>query len=258
MTYSSGDSRILCVDDLRASYKNGSLQVINGLTINMERSERIVVVGPSGGGKSTLLRCIMGLELIDGGTISICGEEYVSRRNGRYCINRTLQKKVGMVFQHYTLFPHLNVLNNLTLAPVRSLHEEKASAIERARSLLSQFGLLEKEKSYPSQLSGGQKQRVAIARALMLKPALMLFDEVTSALDPELVHEVTDMLINLADNGMPMIVVTHDMWFAKRVGTRVAFCANGAILEEAPPSVFFSEPRLEETRRFVNTVLAPE
>jgi polar amino acid transport system ATP-binding protein len=251
------DQSFVRIRGLHKSFERGAVQVFNGLDLAMGRQDRLVIIGPSGGGKSTLLRCIMGLDPIDAGEIHIDGKLYVSAAEGsvRNRIERTIQRQVGMVFQHYTLFPHLSVIGNLILAPVTSRGEAKAGATQRAMTLLERFGLVDKAKAYPAQLSGGQKQRVAIARALMLEPRLMMFDEVTSALDPELVVEVEHMIVELAEQGMPMMVVTHDMWFAKNIATRVAFCADGVILEHGEPGEFFSNPKLARTRDFIVNVL---
>lgn len=251
------DQGFLQIRGLHKSFGLGAIQVFTGLDLDMSRQDRLVIIGPSGGGKSTLLRCIMGLDPIDAGEIQIDGNPYISagEKRQKNRIDRTIQRQVGMVFQHYTLFPHLSVLGNLVLAPVTSRGEAKPAATQRATALLERFGLAEKARSYPAQLSGGQKQRVAIARALMLEPRLMMFDEVTSALDPELVVEVEHMMVELAEQGMPMMVVTHDMWFAKNIATRVAFCAGGVILEHGEPREFFSNPKLSRTRDFIVNVL---
>lgn len=244
------------IRDLRKSYSRGAIPVLNGIADTMTKSDRLVIIGPSGGGKSTLLRCIMGLELIDGGSIVLDGRNYIARTdNGKTFIDRVLQRQVGMVFQHYTLFPHLTVLQNLILAPVKRNRERKSDAIGRAETLLSRFGLASKLRSYPSQLSGGQKQRVAIARALMLDPKLMLFDEVTSALDPELIAEVEAMILGLADGGMPMMIVTHDMGFAKNIATKVLFCADGTVMESGDPQTFFAAPKAQRTQEFLAKIL---
>jgi polar amino acid transport system ATP-binding protein len=251
------DQSFLRIKDLHKSFALGAIRVFTGLDLDMSRQDRLVIIGPSGGGKSTLLRCIMGLDPIDAGEIQIDGKAYISagERRQKNHIDRAIQRQVGMVFQHYTLFPHLTVIGNLVLAPVTSRGEARAGATQRAMALLERFGLAEKARAYPAQLSGGQKQRVAIARALMLEPRLMMFDEVTSALDPELVVEVEHMMVELADQGMPMMVVTHDMWFAKNIATRVAFCAGGVILEQGEPREFFSNPKLSRTRDFIVNVL---
>ena len=249
------DQNFVRISGLHKSFAQGAVQVFNGLDLEMGRQDRLFIIGPSGGGKSTLLRCIMGLDPIDAGEIHIDGKLYVAGGGGKNRIERTIQRQIGMVFQHYTLFPHLSVLGNLILAPVTSRGEQKAGATDRAMALLNRFGLADKARSYPAQLSGGQKQRVAIARALMLEPRLMMFDEVTSALDPELVVEVERMMVELAEQGMPMMVVTHDMWFAKNIATRVAFCAGGVILEQGEPGQFFSNPKLDRTRDFIVNIL---
>ncbi|WP_350029635.1 amino acid ABC transporter ATP-binding protein [Caballeronia sp. ATUFL_M1_KS5A] len=240
---------------LKKSYANGSVKVLDGLDLDMAPNDRLLVVGPSGGGKSTLLRCMMGLEDIDEGTIAIDGKPYVGRAGNKTSIDRAIQKQVGMVFQSYTLFPHLTVIGNLMLAPLRSRKAERQATEARAMELLRRFGLDHKAKAYPAELSGGQKQRVAIARALMLDPKLMLFDEVTSALDPELVNEVSAMIVELAETGMPMMIVTHDMYFAKKIATRVVFCAGGKIVEDAPPDEFFNNPKTQRARDFIHNVL---
>jgi polar amino acid transport system ATP-binding protein len=251
------DQGFVRINGLHKSFGQGAVQVFKGLDLEMGRQDRLVIIGPSGGGKSTLLRCIMGLDPIDAGEIHIDGKLYISAggRSQKNRIERAIQRQIGMVFQHYTLFPHLSVVGNLILAPVTSRGEAKAGATQRAMALLDRFGLGDKARSYPAQLSGGQKQRVAIARALMLEPRLMMFDEVTSALDPELVVEVERMMVELAEQGMPMMVVTHDMWFAKNIATRVAFCAGGVILEHGEPGAFFSNPKLDRTRDFIVNIL---
>src|SRR5471032_1191487 len=244
------------ISNLHKSYGLGALKVLNGLDRTIARNDRLVIVGPSGGGKSTMLRCVMGLEDIDSGSIEMNGESYISTgRNGKTVINRALQKQIGMVFQHYTLFPHLTVRQNLTLAPVRAHGISPAKANEKAETLLTRFGLAAKLDAHPSKLSGGQKQRVAIARALMLDPKLMLFDEVTSALDPEMVIEVQNVMLQLAEQKMAMIIVTHDMHFARDIATRVVFCASGKIVEEGVPAEMFKRPKEARTREFLEKVL---
>lgn len=234
------------------------IHVLKGLNLDMQPGDRIVVIGPSGGGKSTLLRCMMGLEEIAAGEITLGGESYISaapQKKGKNNLNKAVQKRVGMVFQHYTLFPHLTIMGNLTLASVKSRGESRKEAEACAMGLLDRFGLADKAKAHPSQLSGGQKQRVAIARALMLSPELMLFDEVTSALDPELVNEVEQVMLQLAEQQMPMMIVTHDMWFAKNIATRVVFCAGGVVVEDGPPEQVFGNPKEQRTREFLENVL---
>ncbi|NKK62748.1 ATP-binding cassette domain-containing protein [Rhizobium leguminosarum bv. viciae] len=241
---------------LHKSYGNGAVQVLKGIDIEMKPGERVVVIGPSGGGKSTLLRVMMGLEQIDSGSVSFDGKPYISSESvGRKTqIDTTVRRSIGMVFQHYTLFPHLNVIQNLVLAPCKVRGEAKAKATARAQALLERFGLGAKSDAYPAQLSGGQKQRVAIARALMLDPKLMLFDEVTSALDPELVSEVEHVILQLAAQDMPMMIVTHDMWFAKNIASRVIFCAGGVVVEDGPPEQVLGAPREERTKEFIDRV----
>ncbi|MGO7385176.1 amino acid ABC transporter ATP-binding protein [Rhizobium ruizarguesonis] len=234
----------------------GPIQVLKGIEIEMKPGERVVVIGPSGGGKSTLLRVMMGLEKIDSGSVSFDGKPYISSqaRDAKTVIDTQIRRSIGMVFQHYTLFPHLNVIQNLVLAPCKVRGEPKAKAETRAEALLERFGLAAKAKAYPAQLSGGQKQRVAIARALMLDPKLMLFDEVTSALDPELVSEVEQVILQLAAQDMPMMIVTHDMWFAKNIASRVIFCAGGVVVEDGPPEQVLAAPREERTKEFIDRV----
>ena len=240
---------------VQKSYGN-NLVVMDGMDLDMRADDRLVIIGPSGSGKSTLLRVLMGLDDIQGGNISFQGRPYIgASKAGRQKIDTQLQKRIGMVFQHYTLFPHLSVLSNLILAPVKVAGLSKAKATERARHYLARLGLESKLMSYPSQLSGGQKQRVAIARALMLEPQLMLFDEVTSALDPEMVIEVQNVMLGLAEQKMAMIIVTHDMHFARDIATRVVFCASGKVVEEGPPAHIFKCPQQPRTREFLKTVL---
>lgn len=231
-----------------------NIQVLKGLDIEMKPGDRVVVIGPSGGGKSTLLRVMMGLEKIDSGSITFGGKPYISATNGKTVIDTNVRRSIGMVFQHYTLFPHLTVIQNLILAPCKVQGEKKASAMLRGQALLERFGLGAKADAYPAQLSGGQKQRVAIARALMLDPKLMLFDEVTSALDPELVAEVEQVILQLAAQNMPMMIVTHDMWFAKNIASRVIFCAGGVVVEDGPPEQVLGSPKEERTREFIERV----
>ena len=232
------------------------IHVLKGLDIEMDPGDRLVVIGPSGGGKSTLLRVMMGLETIDRGQVSFRGRSYITAgaTPARTVIDRQVRREIGMVFQHYTLFPHLNVLQNLVLAPMKVRGEKRASADERGRALLTRFGLAAKADAYPSQLAGGQKQRVASARALMLDPKLMLFDEVTSALDPELVGEVEQVILQLAGQNMPMMIVTHDMWFAKNIASRVIFCAGGTVVEDGPPEQVLGTPKEARTRDFIERV----
>jgi polar amino acid transport system ATP-binding protein len=246
------------IKGLQKSYGD-KIHVLSGIDRAFSRTDRVVVIGPSGGGKSTLLRCVMGLEDINAGQIELEGKPYVSATGkGRTVIDRAVQKQIGMVFQHYTLFPHLTVRKNLVLAPVKAhgMSADKANA--QAEQLLSRFCLSDKLDVHPARLSGGQKQRVAIARALMLGPRLMLFDEVTSALDPELVSEVESMITELADGGMPMMIVTHDMAFARNIATQVLFCAGGVIAESGSPEQVFGNPQMPRTREFLRKMRSDE
>ena len=251
---------VLSVRNLRKQY-SPTVKVLSGLSFDMKAGERIVVIGPSGGGKSTLLRCVMGLEKIDAGIIEIEGQRYieVNAVHGKEnYIDKRLRENVGMVFQHYTLFPHLSVIGNLILSPVKVRGESRSKATERAMKMLTLLGLSEKAHASPAMLSGGQKQRVAIARALLLDPKMMLFDEATSALDPELVVEVENLMLDLASQNMCMILVTHDMWFAKRIATRVIFCADGVIVEDGSPEQVFENPSNQRTREFLKKIMHVE
>ncbi|HFT8561437.1 amino acid ABC transporter ATP-binding protein [Pseudomonas aeruginosa] len=232
------------------------LVVMDDMNLDMRADDRLVIIGPSGSGKSSLLRVLMGLEGIQGGTISFQGKPYINgeRRHGKP-LDESLRTQIGMVFQHYTLFPHLSVLGNLILAPCRVRGWSRAEASAKVHAYLARLGLENKLHAYPSQLSGGQKQRVAIARALMLEPRLMLFDEVTSALDPEMVIEVQNVMLQLAEQKMAMIIVTHDMHFARHIATRVVFCANGKVVEQGRPEQIFSQPRETRTREFLEKVV---
>jgi len=236
---------------LHKSY--GPIQVLKGIDIEMKPGERVVVIGPSGGGKSTLLRVMMGLEKIDSGSISFDGKPYISSAaiDSKTMIDTNVRRSIGMVFQHYTLFPHLNVLQNLVLAPCKVRGEPRSKAEGRAQALLERFGLAAKAKAYPAQLSGGQKQRVAIARALAMRPSVMLFDEATSALDPELVGEVLNVIRSLAFDGMTMILVTHEIAFAREVADQVIFMRDGVVVEAGPPSQVIDNPQQAATQSFL-------
>ncbi len=229
----------------------GKFQVLTDINLNVRAGERIVVCGPSGSGKSTLIRCINRLETVQSGRIVVDGIDLTA---GGKNVD-SVRQEVGMVFQQFNLFPHLTILQNCTLAPMRSrgLSQEAAETI--AMKYLKRVRIPEQAHKYPSQLSGGQQQRVAIARALCMTPKIMLFDEPTSALDPEMVKEVLDTMVSLAEEGMTMLCVTHEMGFARSVADRVIFMANGKIIEEAPPQQFFSNPQNETTRNFLGQIL---
>ena len=225
------------------------LTVLKDINLTVHEGEVIVIVGPSGCGKSTFLRCINALEDIQGGEIRLNGEP-VSKESKNLAV---IRQKIGMVFQSYELFPHLNVLDNITLAPVKVQKRPKEEVREEALALLSRVGLSDKAGSFPRQLSGGQKQRVAIVRALCMKPEILLFDEVTAALDPEMVREVLDVILRLADQGKTMLIVTHEMQFARAVADRVIFLEDGVIKEEGKPEQFFDAPQTERAKEFLKT-----
>lgn len=227
----------------------GDKTVLNGVSLSVKKGEVVVVVGPSGCGKSTMLRCINALEEIQEGEILLDGERIVA--GGKNLAKQ--RQKVGMVFQSYDLFPHLNVLDNITLAPLKVQKRNKLDAEAEAKELLARVGLSDKAESYPRELSGGQKQRVAIVRSLIMHPELMLFDEVTAALDPEMVREVLDVMLSLAEQGRTMIIVTHEMQFARAVADRVIFLEGGKICEEAPPDQFFTDPQTDRAKKFLRT-----
>ena len=229
----------------------GELKVLQGIDQVVQKGEKLVIIGPSGSGKSTFLRCLNLLETPTEGKIYIEGECITGPKVN---VNR-IRQKMGMVFQHFNLFPHLTVLENLTLAPIRIKNMAKDQADELARSLLKKVGLLDKEREYPSRLSGGQKQRIAIARALAMQPDIMLFDEPTSALDPEMVGEVLGVMKELATEGMTMVVVTHEMGFAREVGSKLLFMDEGKILEQGDPRTIFQDPQHPRTREFLSKVL---
>ena len=229
----------------------GKLHVLKGLDTQIDKGEVIVVIGPSGSGKSTFLRCLNLLEQPSAGEIIFEGINITDRKND---INKQRQK-MGMVFQNFNLFPHLTILENITLGPRKLKNEGTEQAEKNARALLRRIGLEEKANNYPAQLSGGQKQRIAIIRALAMSPDVMLFDEPTSALDPEMVGEVLEVMKELASEGMTMVVVTHEMGFAREVGTRILFMDEGTIKEEGKPEVIFSNPKHERTKEFLSKVL---
>jgi len=248
------NSHFVHIKNLSKSY--GKLQVLNGIDLNIDLGERLIIIGPSGGGKSTLLRCLMGLERIDSGEIFVENEPYIlSRPRESNFVSKEIQLEVGMVFQSFNLFPHLTVMENLILAPIKVRKMSKDEATEKSRYFLRKIGLEDKVNEYPSRLSGGQKQRVAIARALVMDPKIMLFDEVTSALDPELIKEVLDVMKQLAIEGMTMLVVTHEMHFAQDVGERMILVDGGKIVEEGEPKAFFINPKEARTRQFLSHFL---
>jgi polar amino acid transport system ATP-binding protein len=238
------------IEGLRKSF--GPHEVLTGIDLSVAAHEVICLIGASGSGKSTLLRCVNLLEPIDAGRIAIFGQPVT----GRGIDQNLVRRYVGIVFQSYNLFPHMNVLQNVTLAPVKVLGTPKAAAQAEARELLSRFGLQDKEAEYPDRLSGGQQQRVAIVRALAMRPQIMLLDEVTSALDPELVAEVLDVIRELAAGGMTMLIATHEMGFARDIAGRVCFLEDGEIVEDAPPAQLFTSPKDERTQRFLRRIIA--
>ena len=240
---------MITVKGLKKSF--GDNEVLKGIDYEIKKGGKIVIIGPSGSGKSTFLRCLNLLERPTSGDVFIDGQKITDPK----CDINMVRRKMGMVFQHFNLFPHLTILKNITLAPVKLGLMTKAQANERAMALLKRIGLEEKADAYPSQLSGGQKQRIAIVRALAMNPEVMLFDEPTSALDPEMVGEVLELMKELADDGMTMVVVTHEMGFAREVASRVLFIDEGRILEEAPPEEFFAHPKNARLQDFLSKVL---
>ena len=225
-------------------------QVLKACSLSVARGEVVVVCGPSGSGKSTLIKCVNGLEPFDEGEIAVDGLKVADRAG-----LRILRTRIGMVFQSFELYPHLSALDNICLAPMVVLKRKRVEAAQRARTLLARVGLADHESKFPLQLSGGQQQRVAIARALAMDPVVMLFDEPTSALDPEMIKEVLDVMSDLARDGMTMIVVTHEMGFARRVANRIIFMDAGEIVETAPPKTFFTAPESERARAFLSKIL---
>ncbi|NRF16887.1 amino acid ABC transporter ATP-binding protein [Vibrio coralliilyticus] len=234
------------IDFTHVSKWYGQFQALKNISLSVQRGERLVVCGPSGSGKSTLIRTVNGLETISKGNIQVLGQPLSSVSPG----------KVGMVFQHFNLFPHLTVLENLTLAPMRTLKQSKQQAIDTAMHFLDRVNITEQANKYPVQLSGGQQQRVAIARSLCMKPEILLFDEPTSALDPETIKEVLEVMTDLATDGMTMICVTHEMGFARKVADRVIFMDQGEILEMATPEQLFSTPQHPRTQQFLEQILS--
>ncbi len=242
---------IISVKGLEKHFDEGKLKALQGIDCDIKRGEVVVVIGPSGSGKSTFLRCLNLLEQPSAGTITVDGADITDPRTN---INKH-REKMGMVFQHFNLFPHMTILKNMTLAPMKLLKKSKADAEAKAMSLLQRVGLADRANAYPSQLSGGQKQRIAIVRALCMEPQVMLFDEPTSALAPEMVGEVLDVMKQLAEDGMTMVVVTHEMGFAREVADRVLFVDEGRIIEEGTPEQIFQNPQNPRTQDFLRKVL---
>ena len=242
---------LIRVDGLQKHFKGGDIRALDGVSAEISRGEVVVVIGPSGSGKSTFLRCLNLLERPTGGTVTFDG---VDITDPKVDINLHRQK-MGMVFQHFNLFPHMTILENMTLAPMKLLKKSREEAEGKALALLDRVGLKDRAAAYPSQLSGGQKQRIAIVRALCMEPEVMLFDEPTSALDPEMVGEVLEVMKDLAHEGMTMVVVTHEMGFAREGGSRVIFMDGGVIVEENTPQELFSNPRSDRLKSFLAKVL---
>ena len=242
--------KLIEVHDLKKYYNGGDVKALDGVTADVYKGDVIAVIGPSGGGKSTFLRSLNLLETPTSGSILFNGVDITGKK-----VDLPLHRqKMGMVFQHFNLFPNKTVLENLTMAPIRIKKTPKAEAEARAMALLQRVGLADRANDYPAQLSGGQKQRVAIVRALAMEPEVMLFDEPTSALDPEMINEVLEVMIGLARQGMTMVVVTHEMNFARRVADRVVFMADGAIVEEGAPDAFFDHPQTQRARDFLDSI----
>jgi len=248
----SGKGEVLIrVEDLEKHFKGGQIHALNGVTADIRRGEVVVVIGPSGSGKSTFLRCLNLLERPTGGRVTFDGVDITDPK-----VNIDIHRqKMGMVFQHFNLFPHMTILENMTVAPVKVLKKSREEAEKKALALLERVGLADRAGAYPGQLSGGQKQRIAIVRALCMEPEVMLFDEPTSALDPEMVGEVLEVMRDLAKEGMTMVVVTHEMGFAREVGSRVIFMDGGVILEENTPAELFGNPASERLKVFLAKVL---
>ena len=237
----------LSICGLKKSY--GDAEILKGVNLDVRQGEVVVILGPSGSGKSTFLRCINGLEEIQGGEVRLDGETISGLKNSAL---PAVRQKLGMVFQSYDLFPHMNILDNITLAPTKVQKRSRKEAEAEARELLLRVNLADKEKAYPRMLSGGQKQRVAIVRALAMHPELMLFDEVTAALDPEMVREVLDVIMELSEQGLTMLIVTHEMSFARAVADRIVFMDGGHIVETGTPEEFFTAPKTERARTFLD------
>ena len=242
---------LIKVENLQKYFKGDMIKALDGVSTEIHKGEVVVVIGPSGSGKSTFLRCLNLLEMPTGGTITLEGVDITDLS----CNINLHRQKMGMVFQHFNLFPHMTLLKNMTIAPTKLLGKSKEEAEKKALELLERVGLADRADAYPNQLSGGQKQRVAIVRALCMEPDVMLFDEPTSALDPEMVGEVLDVMKELAHEGMTMVVVTHEMGFAREVGNRVLFMADGRLVEEGTPQEIFEHPKSERLQDFLAKVL---
>lgn len=247
----SGNEALIRVENLQKHFNKGAIKALDGINTEIKKGEVVVVIGPSGSGKSTFLRCLNLLEVPTGGHIYFEGTDITDAKTN---INIHRQR-MGMVFQHFNLFPHMTILKNMTIAPMKLQGKSEAEATELAMGLLRRVGLEDRANAYPSQLSGGQKQRIAIVRALCMQPEVMLFDEPTSALDPEMVGEVLEVMKQLAKDNMTMVVVTHEMGFAKEVGTRVMFMADGKQVEEGTPEEIFEHPKSERLQSFLAKVL---
>ena len=245
------DNVLIKVTDLKKHYTGGIVKALDGINCQINKGEKVVIIGPSGSGKSTLLRSLNLLDIPTAGSIVFDGAEITSKKTN---INKHRQK-MGMVFQHFNLFPNMDILKNMTLAPTKILGKNQAEAEKKAMELLERVGLADRAHAYPQQLSGGQKQRIAIVRALCMEPDVMLFDEPTSALDPEMVGEVLDVMKDLAKQGMTMVVVTHEMGFAKEVADRVIFMDEGVIVEDGTPDQIFNNPQSERLKSFLSKVL---
>ena len=245
------DNIIISAQNLKKHFGSGNIKALDGVSTDIMKGEVVVVIGPSGSGKSTFLRCLNLMEVPTSGTILFEGNN-ITDKNTNINIHR---QKMGMVFQHFNLFPHKTILQNMTLAPIHLLKKSKEEANQKAMSLLARVGLEDRANAYPSQLSGGQKQRIAIVRALAMEPDVMLFDEPTSALDPEMVGEVLEVMKELAAEGMTMVVVTHEMGFAKEVGDRVLFMDEGKLVEEGTPEEIFNNPQHPRLQEFLSKVL---
>ncbi len=255
------NDKLIQIRNLKKTYNKGALHALDGVSVDVNKGDVMVVIGPSGSGKSTLLRSMNLLEVPDEGEIIFHGiditkKQFTNKQGKTEKVDINLHRqKMGMVFQHFNLFPHKTILENMTLSPIKVLGMDKAEAEQKARGLLTRVGLADRADAYPIQLSGGQKQRIAIVRALMMEPEVMLFDEPTSALDPEMVGEVLEVMKELAHNGMTMVVVTHEMGFAREVGNRALFMADGKLLEEGTPEEVFGNPKHPRLQDFLKKVL---